>query len=79
MAFKGRMMSQQTMHDVPVMCLWCILRARDVCGGACGFSDYFFSPIPISLTTYQHLKALQIIHMYLNGLQKSHEVTTDHA
>jgi hypothetical protein len=32
-----------------------------------------------SLTKYQHLKALQIIHMYLNGLQRSYDVTTDHA
>jgi hypothetical protein len=53
------------------MCLWCACGAYaacDACGGACGFSGLSFSRIPISLTTYQHLKALQIIHAHLNGL-----------
>jgi hypothetical protein len=75
MNFKGLMMTLQIMHDVPVVCLWCIWHAGD----ACRFSGLPFSRIPISLTTYQHLKALQIIHMYLNGLQRSYDVPTDHA
>jgi hypothetical protein len=62
MAFKGRMMSLQILHDVPVVLLWCIGGACDACGGACGFSDLTFFRFPISLTTYQHLKALKIIH-----------------
>jgi hypothetical protein len=59
-----------------MMCLWC---ACDACGGACGFSGLTFFGFPISLTTYQHLKALQIIHMNLNGLQRLYDVTTDNA
>jgi hypothetical protein len=78
MAFKGRMMSLQNMHDVPVVCLWCIWHACDACGVACGFSRFTFFRFPISLTTYQHLKALQIIYMHLNGLQRSYVVTTDY-
>jgi hypothetical protein len=78
MAFKGRMMSQKIMKDVPVVCLWCIWRACDAFGGACGFSGLYFSCIPFSWTTCQHLKALQSIHMHPNGLQRSYDVTTDH-
>jgi hypothetical protein len=79
MAFKGRMMSLQIMHDVPVVCLWCILCGCDACGGACGFSGLTFFCFPISLNTYQHLNALYIIHKHLNGIQSSYDVTTDHA
>jgi hypothetical protein len=78
MAFKGRMMSLQIMHDVPVVCLWCIWRACDACGGACGFSvlTFFRSHFIDNISTF---KALQIIHVHLHGLQRLYDVTTDHA
>jgi hypothetical protein len=63
------------------MCLWCASGALDVlvmCGGACWFSGLTFSHFPISLTAYQHLKALQINNMYLCGLQRSFNVITYH-
>jgi hypothetical protein len=71
MAIKARMMSQKIMKDVPVVCVWCIWRACDAFGGACGFSGLSFS-----WTTCPHLIALQSMHMHLNGLQWSYDVTT---
>jgi hypothetical protein len=68
MALKGLMMSLHIMHDVPLVCLWCIWRACDAYGGACGFPGLTFCRFPISLTTCPHLKALRTIHVHLNGL-----------